>query len=205
MRTFAWMIGLLGICICVGGCTYSAGPWAGHEEDIQNYKSVPATPAPVAVKPVVEPMVIENVTEDVSAVEPEEGMALETEPSQASDAAGGTKVESVNGDEGTSNVSTSESIVQTIAMVGKMDSNSMKRQLYLAIAKRDDLDEKGQVCLVNAVFDNLFSDSAMEDVLITLIQNPQLTGAGREAISSRAGDFFSDSSKKRILAALSNE
>jgi hypothetical protein len=186
------MVGLLGICISVGGCTYSPGPWSGHEEQIRDYKAAPAQSTPVATKPVIEPMVLDNVMENVAAVEPEDAMALETEPSQASDAESDT----------TSNASTSESIVQAIATISRLDSNSTKRRYYLAIAKRSDLDEKGQVCLVNAVFDNLFSDSAMEEVLITLIQNPQFSDAGRNAITSHSDGFFSDSSKKRILAAL---
>jgi hypothetical protein len=42
----------------------------------------------------------------------------------------------------------------------------------------------------------------MEEVLIALIQNPQFSDAGRNAITSHSDGFFSDSSKKRILAAL---
>lgn len=219
MRTFSWTVGLAVMCFCVLGCTYSVGPWSGHEEEILEFQPVVAEETPAVAKSVPAPAVITTVTDTVAI---SEEPILETEPFQASDHTMISVVEpdiviepDITEEPVVAKVVTpkevdpeaeylSQSIIDTIGLVGEMDSNSTKRRLYIDIAKRDDIDAKAQVCLVNAVFDNLFSETAMEDVLITLIQNEKFSEEGREAIASRAEDFFTDSSKQRILSALAN-
>jgi hypothetical protein len=84
----------------------------------------------------------------------------------------------------------------------KLDSNSTRRSVYVAVAKRFDLSPNVQVRLVNDVYDNLVSETAMEEVFLTLIQNPNFAPAAQHAILKRADDFLSDSAIQRITAAL---
>ncbi|MBE0537127.1 MAG: hypothetical protein IH624_15810 [Phycisphaerae bacterium] len=84
----------------------------------------------------------------------------------------------------------------------KLDSNSTRRGVYVAVAKRFDLGPNAQVRLVNDTYDNLISETAVEEVFITLIQNPNFAPAAQHAILKRADDFLSESARQRITAAL---
>jgi hypothetical protein len=223
MRSISWMIGLLGVCIAITGCTYSPGPWQGHLEQIEEYEPLlvvveeearlEVEPLEVAVQPQIQTQVQPKITPQPlpqQVTPPDIEPILETEPDQASatEARKSTAqpqpvVKSTPVEQ--KPPASDNDVISVIKSITKMDSNSTKRRLYVAIAKRDDLNDQAQIALVNAAFDTLFSETAMEDVLITMIQNPNFSTAGKEAILKRVEEFFSDSSKKRILSALPNE
>ena len=96
----------------------------------------------------------------------------------------------------------SVSAEKMIEDAAKLDSNSTRRSVYVAVAKRPDLGPNAQVRLINDTYDNLLSETAMEEVFITLIQNPAFAPAAQHAILKRADDFLSESAKQRITAAL---
>lgn len=224
MKSLSWMIGLLGISIVIQGCTYSPGPWGGQLEEIMEYEPIlivveeearlevePVAPLPrPKTKPRSRPLsAVSPDIEPILETEPEQAK-LETEPEQATVTqvqVMSDRVESVINviPEKPQNQTSDNDVVSVIEAISKIESNSTKRRLYIAIAKRDDLNDQGQIALVNSAFDTLFSETAVEDVIITMIQNPNFSDAGKEAIIKRVDDFFSDSSKKRILGALPNE
>lgn len=217
MISISWKIGLLGVCIAITGCTYSPGPWQGHLEQIEEYEplivvveeeaNLEVEPLEVAVQPQVQhkitpqPLPQPVTTPDIEPIletEPEQASATELRESTPQPIVKPTPVEQNTPPSG-------NDVISVIQSITKMDSNSTKRRLYVAIAKRDDLNDQAQTALVNAAFDTLFSETAMEDVIITMIQNPNFSAAGKEAVLKRVEEFFSDSSKKRILSALPNE
>jgi hypothetical protein len=211
MRVFAWTLGLLGICLILSGC-YSVGG-AGFDEKIYGYqpslKVVQPKPAP-AVTPsrpladaVVEAVPLETEPWQAAATETPaaNNITASTVPTVAPAAANTiAPVETT-----TTDAPPAEDIAEVITSIGKMESNSTKRHLYIAIAKRADITQDQQIQLVDAVFKNLFSESAIEDVLITLIQNPQITDACKDAIAKRLNNFISESSKTRVRAALTGK
>ena len=221
MRSISWMIGLLGVCIAITGCTYSPGPWQGHLEQIEEYEpllvvveeeaKLEVEPLEVAVQPQIKPQVQPKITPQPlpqQVTPPDIEPKLETEPEQASatEARKSTAQPVVKSTPVEQNTPPSDNdVISVIKSITKMDSNSTKRRLYVAIAKRDDLNDQAQTALVNAAFDTLFSETAMEDVIITMIQNPNFSAVGKDAILKRVEEFFSDSSKKRVLSALPNE
>jgi len=89
-----------------------------------------------------------------------------------------------------------------MADAAKLDSNSTRRNIYVAVAKRTDLGPNNQVRLVNDSYDNLHSETAIEEVFITLIQNPSFAPAAQNAIMRRIDNFLSEPAKQRITAAL---
>ena len=56
-----------------------------------------------------------------------------------------------------------------------------------------------------AAFSKLFSESAKEQVILLVIENPCFDDAGKRAVLSKMNRLFSDSSKKRILKAFNDK
>lgn len=96
-------------------------------------------------------------------------------------------------------------VISEIDAAGRLFSDSDKSDVYKDIARRPDLSSKAQVHLVNAVFSKLFAESAKEQVLLILIENPCFDDAGKRAVLSKINSLFADSSKKRILKAFNDK
>lgn len=221
MKTASRMIGLIIVCTALWGCSYSVGPWEGHLEEIERYDPVLVVveeEAKLELEPseIIEPIPPRIIPQPQPKIQtqpsttPNIESRLETEPEQALTTKTQTKTQRIESEikvipQEKPLPRSENEVVSVIESISKMESNSTKRRLYIAIAKRDDLTDNAQVALVNSVFDTLFSETAMEDVLITMIQNKNFSSAGNNAIVKRVDDFFSESSKKRILSALPNE
>ena len=98
-----------------------------------------------------------------------------------------------------------EIVISEIDAAGRLFSDSDKADVYKDIAQRPQLSSKAQVHLVNSAFSKLFADSAKEQVLLILIENPCFDDAGKRAVLSKINRLFSDSSKKRILKAFNDK
>jgi hypothetical protein len=95
-----------------------------------------------------------------------------------------------------------EATVSLIDAAGRLQWQSQKRRVYQEIALRDQLNDGAQVYLIKAVFENLELDSAKEEVLLTLIRNPQFAETAEKAIERRLGWLLLESSKRKIRAAM---
>ena len=89
-----------------------------------------------------------------------------------------------------------------IDAVKKLMSQSGRHDSYRKIAGRKDLREPAQVHLVKNVFIHLISPSAKEDVLLTLIKNPNFGYEAEKEILNSLNKIISQSSRKRILDAI---
>ena len=89
-----------------------------------------------------------------------------------------------------------------IDAVNKLISQSDKHDSYRKIAGRKNLREPAQVHLVKNVFTHLISQSAREDVLLTLIKNPNFGYEAEKEILNSLNKLISQSSRKRILDAI---
>ena len=91
-----------------------------------------------------------------------------------------------------------------IDAVNKIISQSDRHDSYKKIAGRKNLREPAQVHLVKNVFIHLISQSAREDVLLTLIKNPNFGYEAEKEILNSLNKLISQSSRKRILDAIQN-
>ena len=89
-----------------------------------------------------------------------------------------------------------------IDAIGRLFSESDKHQRYRALAARPGLPAEAQIYLVKSSLKHLFSESAKENVFLTLIQNPDFTYAAKQAILVRLNHLFSENSKNRVLTAI---
>ena len=97
----------------------------------------------------------------------------------------------------------SETIAE-IDAVGKLSFDSDREQGYGRIAARQGLSAEAQVHLVEAALGRLSFDNAKEDVLLTLIGNPNFCSAAERTILQKLDKLAFPSSKKRILKAISD-
>ena len=91
-----------------------------------------------------------------------------------------------------------------IDAVGKLSFDSDREQGYKRIAERQGLSPEAQVHLVEAALGRLSFDNAREDVLLTLIGNPDFSGDAERTILEKLDKLAFSSSKKRILKAISD-
>ena len=223
MKTILWTLTLPVIAISLG--CFSLGTWAGHDERIVAWEprlteEAPASPpapvrssvaAPWAVRP---PDVlvataktpapntppVEMPTEKPSPIDPGVLIAANVEKPAVAEPEKPVAAEPKKPvAETTPPAASPESMIDDAA---KLDSNSTRRSVYVAVAKRTDLGPNAQIRLVNDAYDNLVSETAIEEVFITLIQNPNFSPAAQHAILKRADDFLGDSARQRITAAL---
>jgi len=130
------------------------------------------------------------------APEPEATTAPELEPAVVPAPAAAVKTAPA---EAAAPAVTADKMIEDAA---KLDSNSTRRSVYVAVAKRFDLGPNAQVRLVNDAYDNLLSETAIEEVFLTLIQNPNFAPAAQHAILKRADNFLNETARQRITAAL---
>ena len=94
--------------------------------------------------------------------------------------------------------------IAEIDAVGKLPFDSDREQGYKRIAERQGLSPEAQVHLVEAALGRLSFDNAREDVLLTLIGNPDFSRAAERAILEKLDRLAFSSSKKKILKAISD-
>ena len=95
---------------------------------------------------------------------------------------------------------------QTIAeidAVSKLAFESDRKQGCKRIAQREGLSAKAQVHLVETALGKLAFDNGKEEVLLTLIENPSFCHAAEQAILEDLNRLAFESSKKKILEAIS--
>jgi len=92
--------------------------------------------------------------------------------------------------------------VAEIEAVSKLSFDSDREQGYKRIAQRQDLSAHAQVHLVEAALGKLAFDSAREDVLLTLIENPAFSDAAERTILEKLDRLAFENSKKKILEAI---
>lgn len=96
-----------------------------------------------------------------------------------------------------------QTTIADIDAVGNDSSLWTKQKNYKKIASRNNLSEECQHHLTHALLDNLLSETAKEDVLITLINNPSFMPSTEKIIIKRLDNFITQSSKQRILSVIS--
>jgi hypothetical protein len=94
--------------------------------------------------------------------------------------------------------------IAEIDAVGKLSFDSDREQGYERIAAREGLSAEAQVHLVEAALGRLSFDNAKEDVLLTLIENPDFSRAAERAILEKLDKLAFPSSKNKILKAISD-
>ena len=94
--------------------------------------------------------------------------------------------------------------IAEIDAVGKLPFDSDRKQGYERIASRQGLSPEAQVHLVDAALSKLSFDNAKEEVLLTLIKNPDFSGEAERTILEKLDRLAFSSSKKKILKAISD-
>jgi len=94
--------------------------------------------------------------------------------------------------------------IAEIDAVGKLPFDSDREQGYKRIAERRGLSPEAQVHLIEAALGRLSFDNAKEDVLLTLIENPDFSGEAERIILGKLDRLAFSSSKKKILKAISD-
>jgi len=91
-----------------------------------------------------------------------------------------------------------------IDAVGELSFDSERKKGYERIARREGLSPRAQVYLVEAALGKLSFDNAKEDVLLTLIANPDFSSAAEREILESIDRLAFESSKKKLLKAISD-
>ena len=94
--------------------------------------------------------------------------------------------------------------IAEIDAVTRLSFDSERKTGYESIAAREGLGAAAQVHLVEAVLDRLSFDNAKEQVLLTLIENPDFCRAAKREILERIDSLAFESSKKKILKAIND-
>ena len=94
--------------------------------------------------------------------------------------------------------------IAEIDAVGKLPFDSDREQGYKRIASREGLSPDVQIHLVEAALGRLSFDNARENVLLTLIGNPDFSRAAERVILEKLDRLAFASSKNRILKAISD-
>ena len=98
----------------------------------------------------------------------------------------------------------SDATIAEIDAIGKLSFDSERKKGYERVAEREGLGAAAQVHLVEAVLEKLSFDSAKEEVLLTLIENPDFCSAAEREILEMIDRLAFESSKKKILKAISD-
>ena len=94
--------------------------------------------------------------------------------------------------------------IAEIDAVGRLPFDSDRKQGYERIAAREGLSPEAQVHLVEAALGKLSFDNAKEEVLLTLIENPDFSSVAERAILEKIDKLAFSSSKNKILKAISD-
>lgn len=103
-----------------------------------------------------------------------------------------------------SGIHSPDDTIAEIDAVGKLSFDSDREQGYERIAARQGLSAEAQVHLVEAALGRLSFDNAKEDVLLTLIENPDFSRAAERTILEKLDRLAFANSKKKILKAISD-
>jgi len=98
----------------------------------------------------------------------------------------------------------SDATIAEIDAIGKLSFDSERKKGYERVAAREGLAAAAQVHLIEAVLDKLSFDSAKEEVLLTLIENPDFCSAAEREILEMIDRLAFESSKRKILKAISD-
>jgi len=98
----------------------------------------------------------------------------------------------------------SDATIAEIDAVGKLSFDSERKKGYERIAAREGLAATAQVHLTEAVLSKLSFDNAKEQVLLNLIDNPDFCSAAEREILERIDALAFESSKKKVLKAISD-
>jgi hypothetical protein len=112
---------------------------------------------------------------------------------------GGCAIFVDKGAEGPADVTIAE-----IDAVSKLSFASERKEGYERIAAREGLAARAQVRLIEAILDNLAHDSAKQEVLLTLIANPDFSSAAEREVLEQIDRLAFESSKRKILKAMSD-
>ena len=107
------------------------------------------------------------------------------------------------GEETRGNRRDSDATIAEIDAVGKLSFDSERKRGYERIAERQGLSPRAQVHLVEAVLGKLSFDNAKEQVLLTLIENPDFCSAAEREVLENIDRLAFESSKKKVLKAIS--
>ncbi len=94
--------------------------------------------------------------------------------------------------------------ISEIDAIGKLSFDSERQKGYERIARRPAVSPEAQVYLVEAVLKKLSFDNAKEEVLLSLIDNPDLSGDAEREILERIDRLAFESSKEKVLKAISD-
>lgn len=97
-----------------------------------------------------------------------------------------------------------DTTIAEIDAVGELSFDAERKDGYKRIAKREGLSPGAQVYLVEAVLDKLSFDNAKEEVLLTLIKNPNFSSLAENEILDNIDELAFERSKKKILDAISD-
>lgn len=92
--------------------------------------------------------------------------------------------------------------VREIDAVSKLSFDNNRRDGYRNIAARDELSDRAQVRLVDAIFKHLSFENMKVDVLLTLIENPCFSPAAKGAILDRLDRLEFENHRTQILQTL---
>lgn len=112
--------------------------------------------------------------------------------------------EETRGPSGPRAYSPDDETITEIDAVGKLSFDSDRKQGYERIAAREGISAEAQVHLVGAALGKLSFDNAKEDVLLTLIENPDFCRVAERTILEKLDRLAFSSSKKNILKAISD-
>jgi hypothetical protein len=90
-----------------------------------------------------------------------------------------------------------------IDAVDKLKFEQDKRLRYKKIAQNQGISPDAQVYLVKTVFNKLTFENAKEEVLLALIRNPVFCDSAEKAVLDRLDKLAFESSKMKILKAIS--
>ena len=96
-----------------------------------------------------------------------------------------------------------ETTVAEIDAVGSLKSDSAKLEGFKAIAGREELLREAQAYMVRPVAKKVFSSSAKEEILITLINNPNFCLEAKKEILFNL-DKLAEENKINVLRAINN-
>ncbi len=96
-----------------------------------------------------------------------------------------------------------ETTIAEIDAVGRLKSDSAKLEGFKAIAGREELMKEAQAYMVRPVAKKVFSSSAKEEILITLINNPNFCLEAKKEILFNLNKL-AEENKINVLRAINN-
>jgi len=92
-----------------------------------------------------------------------------------------------------------------IDIASRLRFDADRQKAFKAIASRPGLSETVQMHLIQAVFDHLAFESAKQDVLLTIIRNPDFNSKVRRAILGKIDTLVFENDREKILRAIDSK